>query len=69
MILKCIIAFVLILLPFMPMLLFSHDKCYKGMEKDGHAKDGCCCGQAGGNASTDYLNACCCDCKHLKLPE
>ena len=65
MILKCLVALAIIVLPFLPIVLFNHDKCYKNMESDGHAKDGCCCGQVGGNASTENLSMCCCDCKYF----
>ena len=70
MILKCLVVLAIIALPFLLLLLiifFNHDKCYKSMEDNGYAKDGCCCGQMGGDFTTDYLSTCCCDCKYLHL--
>ena len=48
--------------------LFSddHDKCYSEMEKKGYAIFGCCCGQSGGDSTTEYLNYDCIDCPYFK---
>ena len=66
-IIECLIIFALILLPFLPVMLFSHDKCFKDMKNKGHVHDGKCCGCYGGDWKTDYLSEMCCDCKHLEL--
>lgn len=46
---------------------FSHENCYKQMEKQGIAVFGICKGVAGGDRFTDYLSYQCVDCPYLTL--
>ena len=46
---------------------FSHETCYKEMEKQGIAVFGMCKGVVGGDVYTDYLSYQCIDCPYLTL--
>ena len=50
-------------------LVNPHESCYTDREYDGTAVMGCCCGLAGGDASTHYLQYDCIGCPHLTVPD
>lgn len=43
----------------------SKERCYSRRESEGIASMGCCSGLAGGDASSDYLQYGCIDCKYF----
>lgn len=45
---------------------FDHDMCFRKSVKDGIADENGCCGLAGGDHNTDYLQYDCIDCPYLK---
>lgn len=46
---------------------FSHKSCYDDRERQGKAMFGMCCGIAGGDSNSEYLNYACMDCPYLTL--